>query len=87
LAALVTAASGYMCGLAKAHGVHALEIPLGVPPGRIARDSSHPSGPPWRLLHVASLNRVKDQRTLLLHCSRLCPQNPPPTSISSAKIR
>jgi glycosyltransferase involved in cell wall biosynthesis len=24
-----------------------------------------PAGPPWRLLHVASLNRVKDQGTLL----------------------
>ena len=75
-AARVTAASGYMCGLAKAHGVRTLEIPLGVPPRWIARDVSRPSGPPWRLLHVASLNRVKDQRTLLLALQRVVSAEP-----------
>jgi glycosyltransferase involved in cell wall biosynthesis len=75
-ASQVTAASGYMCRLAKAHGVRALEIPLGVPPGWITGDSSRLSGPPWKLLHVASLNRVKDQPTLLLAFLRVLSVEP-----------
>ncbi len=42
--------------------------PLGVDVRRVAGDLSpaaRPPGPPWRLLHAASINRVKDQATLL----------------------
>src|SRR5262245_39426050 len=63
----VTAASAPLCELVALHGVQALRVPLGVdlqcwprrPPVR-RRESEQP-----RLVHVASLNRVKDQRTLL----------------------
>jgi glycosyltransferase involved in cell wall biosynthesis len=39
-------------------------VPLGAPSDRFTLPSSPPSRP-WKLLHVGSLNRVKDQRTLL----------------------
>jgi glycosyltransferase involved in cell wall biosynthesis len=63
----VTAASAPMCDLAARHGVRAQRVPLGVDLG------SWPTRPPVgrlhtekaRLVHVASLNRVKDQSTLL----------------------
>jgi glycosyltransferase involved in cell wall biosynthesis len=63
----VTAASAAMCELVAQHGVRAQRIPLGVdlqrwplrPPVR-RRPDEQP-----RLVHVASLNRVKDQGTLL----------------------
>lgn len=43
-------------------------VPLGVDVRRVAGDLpavARPPGPPWRLLHAASINRVKDQATLL----------------------
>ncbi len=43
----------------------ALWLPWGVDWRLFARPSERTPGPPWRLLHVASLNRVKDQSTLL----------------------
>ena len=63
----VTAASEPICALVAAHGVEAHRVPLGVdlqrwptrPPVRRQR-----GGQP-RLVHIASLNRVKDQGTLL----------------------
>jgi glycosyltransferase involved in cell wall biosynthesis len=63
----VTAASRAMCDLVARHGARAQRVPLGVdlqrwpqrPPLR------RPSGEQPRLVHVASLNRVKDQGTLL----------------------
>jgi glycosyltransferase involved in cell wall biosynthesis len=64
LANCVTVSSGYMRGLARAHGVQAHEVPLGVEPACFAPNEAG-GGPPWRLLHVASLNHVKDQCTLL----------------------
>jgi glycosyltransferase involved in cell wall biosynthesis len=63
----VTAASQPICDLVAEHGVRAQRVPLGVdlerwPPRRpVPRDSDEPA----RLVHVASLNRVKDQATLL----------------------
>jgi glycosyltransferase involved in cell wall biosynthesis len=60
----------FMAALARRHGVHPITIPFGVDlamvwgattPPPIARDDR----PPWRLLQVASLNRVKDQSTLV----------------------
>jgi glycosyltransferase involved in cell wall biosynthesis len=63
----VTAASWQMCDLAARHGVRAQRLPLGVdlerwPPRLPLRRLSTETA---RLVHVASLNRVKDQTTLL----------------------
>jgi glycosyltransferase involved in cell wall biosynthesis len=43
----------------------ALWLPWGVDWQVFDAPTEHPPGPPWRLLHVASLNPVKDQTTLL----------------------
>lgn len=47
------------------HAHHIARIPIGVDLGSISSPASKPDGPPWRLLQVASLNRVKDQSILL----------------------
>jgi glycosyltransferase involved in cell wall biosynthesis len=60
LAAAVTGGSRFV--LAGQRGAH--WIPLGVDARRF-QTTAHPNGPPWRLLHVATLNEVKDQTTLL----------------------
>lgn len=64
----VTAASGPMLALASSHGVVPLRVTLGVDllhwPVRPPRPRV--PGQPARLVHVASLNRAKDQGTLLL---------------------
>ena len=71
LAARVTVCSAHMQRLAARHGIDAEVIPMGVDPACFAAGASlagsdaTAEGPPWRLLHVASVNPVKDQRTLL----------------------
>jgi glycosyltransferase involved in cell wall biosynthesis len=50
--------------LAQSHGVDPEIVPLGVDTDRLA-PAPKPPGPPWRLLHVGSLNPVKDQSTLV----------------------
>jgi glycosyltransferase involved in cell wall biosynthesis len=40
-------------------------VPLGVDFAQFAAPPARPPGPPWRLVHVANLNEVKDQATLL----------------------
>lgn len=71
LASRVTVCTRFMAGLARQCGCDAEIVPLGVDratfrPGGAAPDASAAAdGPPWRLLHVASLSRVKDQATLL----------------------
>jgi glycosyltransferase involved in cell wall biosynthesis len=40
-------------------------IPLGIDWRRFDAPPARPVGPPWRLLHVANLNPIKDQSTLL----------------------
>ena len=66
-AALVSAASEPMIEALDRIGVAAQRIPLGVDPTRWpAREpEARAPGEPLRLVHVASLNRVKDQPTLL----------------------
>jgi glycosyltransferase involved in cell wall biosynthesis len=72
-ASFVTVPSETMRAYARSVGVEALRVPLGValdrwpaaPPRR--RDSAQPI----RLLQIASLNRVKDQPTLLAAAARL----------------
>ncbi len=67
LASAVTAASGSIIAAAGSLGVPARQVPLGVDlqwwPPRAPRRRA--PGAPARLIHVASLNRVKDQPTLL----------------------
>jgi glycosyltransferase involved in cell wall biosynthesis len=75
LAARVTVGSEYMRGLAGAAGLSAEVIPLGVDAALFA-PAPEPPGPPWRLLHVASLNPVKDQETLLLALKSLLTREP-----------
>jgi glycosyltransferase involved in cell wall biosynthesis len=64
LAHRITVCSDYQSALAGRYGVSSRLIPLGVDCA-IFRPSPMADGPPWRLLHVASLNPVKDQTTLL----------------------
>src|SRR5215831_15954467 len=64
LATIRTVCSEYQARLARTHGWSAHTIPLGVDCSRFV-PASRPDGPPWRLLHVASLNPVKDHETLL----------------------
>lgn len=60
----LTVCTAYMISLARARGASVTEVPLGVDP-RHFPPSAPTAGAPWRLLHVASLNPVKDQATLL----------------------
>lgn len=55
----------YMESLAAGVGVKATRVPLGVDRQRFAPLARPPDGPPWHLLQVASLNRVKDHAMLL----------------------
>ncbi len=64
-AAAVTAASRPMVEAAAAAGVRARLVPLGVEPEGFLEQAPRVAGEPLRLLHVGSLNRVKDQATLL----------------------
>lgn len=68
LATRLTVCTPYMDRLARRHGAIADLIPIGVDSRRFTpaeRSDLASDGPPWRLLHVASLNPVKDQPTLL----------------------
>jgi glycosyltransferase involved in cell wall biosynthesis len=75
LAARVTGGSRF--ALAPLDGrVAAAWLPLGVDAARFSGLVERPDGPPWRLLHVASLNRVKDQETLLRALRRVVDVEP-----------
>jgi glycosyltransferase involved in cell wall biosynthesis len=63
LARAVTAGSQYAARPLRGRSVQI--VPLGVDVARFAAAAERPAGPPWRLLHIASVNRVKDQPTLL----------------------
>jgi glycosyltransferase involved in cell wall biosynthesis len=72
--------SDHQARLARIHGVEPVVIPLGVDAGRFdLRGAGHGSGDRpasekdarWRVIHVASLNRVKDQTTLLEAFARI----------------
>jgi glycosyltransferase involved in cell wall biosynthesis len=64
LASVLTVCSQYQQQLGNAHGIAARVIPIGVDARRFP-SAPRRDGPPWRLLHVASLNPVKDQATLI----------------------
>ncbi len=75
LATRVTGGSRY--ALAPLDGrVAAGWLPLGVDAARFDRPVERLDGPPWRLLHIASLNRVKDQETLLRALRRVVDVEP-----------
>ena len=65
LASRVTVCTAYMERLARARGTVPVVIPLGVDQRVFSPPAHPPTGPPWRLLNVASLNPVKDHRTLI----------------------
>lgn len=78
-ASAVTAASEPQLELLSGLGVAARRVPLGVDHVRDwpAREPvARPVAEPARLIHVASLNRVKDQATLLHALARLAPRHP-----------
>jgi glycosyltransferase involved in cell wall biosynthesis len=75
LAARVTGGSRYVLAPLAGRGA-ACWVPLGVDSTSFDGPIERPAGPPWRLLHVASLNRVKDQETLLLALRRALAEQP-----------
>jgi glycosyltransferase involved in cell wall biosynthesis len=64
LATRLTVCTRFQEQLARAHGASPDVIPWGIDATRL-HPGYRPDGPPWRLLHVANLNPVKDQRLLL----------------------
>ena len=60
---VITAPSRDAAG--KCPGGEAVCVPMGVDCALFSPGEELAPGPPWRLVHVASLNRVKDQGTLL----------------------
>jgi glycosyltransferase involved in cell wall biosynthesis len=55
----------YMRTLARANGIEPIMAPFGVDTALFASGGTRPIAPPYRLIQVASVNRVKDQTTLL----------------------
>jgi len=76
LASRLTAATEGMCRLVRAVGREADLVPLGVDPGWRLAPPAVAASPAFRLLHVASLNRVKDQTTLLGALRRIVDAEP-----------
>ncbi len=65
MADAVSACSRYSLGALTETREDALWLPWGVDWKLFDAPVERPPGPPWRLLHVASINQVKDQATLL----------------------
>jgi glycosyltransferase involved in cell wall biosynthesis len=63
-AAMVTVPTSYMASLMPRSAARPAIVPVGVDRSTFP-SGSPPEGPPWRLIRVASLNRVKDYPTLL----------------------
>ena len=75
LACAVTAGSRYAA--LPLQGRYSVQIvPLGVDVPSLAAPVDRAAGPPWRLLHVASINRVKDPPTLLRAMRVIVDQEP-----------
>jgi glycosyltransferase involved in cell wall biosynthesis len=73
MASAVTAGSLFAAQRLPDAGVRreARVIPLGIEPEAFPVERRRTPGPPWRLLQVADLNRVKDQETTLRAVQRL----------------
>ncbi len=65
LADRLTAGSRYAALPLEELGMDVVLVPLGVDAAAFDGPAARPSGPPWRLLHVANLNEVKNQGMLL----------------------
>lgn len=65
LATSVHVTTRFMETLSGIRGCRVVRIPMGVDLARVAAPAARVDGPPWTLLQIASLNRVKDQNTLL----------------------
>lgn len=65
LATRVHVATRFMESLAAARGYRVVRIPIGVAVDAFTGATAPIEGPPWKLLNVASINRVKDHRTLI----------------------
>jgi glycosyltransferase involved in cell wall biosynthesis len=63
-AARITVATDYMARMPALAAAKVDVVPIGVDP-RLFPCAERADGPPWRLLRVASINRVKDYATLL----------------------
>jgi glycosyltransferase involved in cell wall biosynthesis len=63
-ASAVTVPTAYMASQLAAHRRDPVIIPMGADSTRFV-PSARANGPPWRLIRVASINRVKDHPTLL----------------------
>lgn len=72
----VTCASRYVLDSLSRHRPDARLLPLGADSEVFSARLFAPDGPPWRLIHVASLNRVKDQPTLLRAFRRILEDEP-----------
>jgi glycosyltransferase involved in cell wall biosynthesis len=72
----VTAATRYVLLPLQQRRPDAQILTLGVDTDRFEPPTFPPDGPPYRLIHVASLNRVKDQRTLLRAFRQVCAAEP-----------
>jgi glycosyltransferase involved in cell wall biosynthesis len=76
MAQIVTAGSYYARAPLAGAGREVHWLPLGVDIRLFDAPVERPGGPPWRLLHVSSINRVKDPDTLL-HAMRLVADRQP----------
>jgi glycosyltransferase involved in cell wall biosynthesis len=68
---VVTCESHYALRLLRPHRPDARVLTFGADCRRFTPPTDLPTGPPWNLLHVAGLNRVKDQATLLRAFARI----------------
>jgi glycosyltransferase involved in cell wall biosynthesis len=71
----LTVSTAFMQEIAVRFGVHPIVVPMGVDASAFPR-ADRADGPPWRLIRVASLNRVKDYPTLLNALATLAAQRP-----------
>jgi glycosyltransferase involved in cell wall biosynthesis len=70
-ASAVHVTSEYMAQLARACGVDATCVPLGIDLTPFERIAPALEGPPWTVVQVASINRIKDHVTLLRAVARV----------------
>lgn len=76
LAGTLTAGSRFALAPLASRYPEAQWVPLGVDAALFDAPVERLPGPPWRLLHVASLNRVKDPETLLRALRRVADRQP-----------
>ena len=70
-AARVTVSSGFMAAMPALDGTRVDVVPIGVDRHWFPPQAARPDGPPWRLIRVGSINRVKDYPTLVHAFARL----------------